>query len=292
MTMVVVTHEMGFAREVGDRVIFMDEGVIVEEGVPAQVLGAPQGRADPALPLARPLNGGTRAAGAPMPASSSDASSSRKPEARRPSRPPAPRPRGRGPGRRPRPRSRWPRRPGAPQAVMSANQSRSGSRFRARPWVVMPRRHPDAHAPELAAADVQPHRVVAGRRAGDRGRVAHRDRPSPPRTRAPGARGAGRRSRRARSGRGRATSSGPRGRPPRTPRRRRRASRPARGGRRACRGGPPCRWAGARAPTARRAPRPPPAPRPGAAGRPTPRGSGMRSVRTSTPARVTRAAST
>ena len=42
MTMVVVTHEMGFAREVGDRVIFMDEGVIVEEGDPAQVLEAPK----------------------------------------------------------------------------------------------------------------------------------------------------------------------------------------------------------------------------------------------------------
>jgi polar amino acid transport system ATP-binding protein len=42
MTMVVVTHEMGFAREVGDRVVFMDEGVIVEEGVPAQILGAPK----------------------------------------------------------------------------------------------------------------------------------------------------------------------------------------------------------------------------------------------------------
>ena len=42
MTMVVVTHEMGFAREVGDRVVFMDEGVIVEEGVPAEVLGAPK----------------------------------------------------------------------------------------------------------------------------------------------------------------------------------------------------------------------------------------------------------
>ena len=36
MTMVVVTHEMGFAREVGDRVIFMDEGLIVEEGTPEQ----------------------------------------------------------------------------------------------------------------------------------------------------------------------------------------------------------------------------------------------------------------
>ena len=36
MTMVVVTHEMGFAREVGDRVVFMDEGKIVEQGVPAE----------------------------------------------------------------------------------------------------------------------------------------------------------------------------------------------------------------------------------------------------------------
>ena len=36
MTMVCVTHEMGFAREVGDRVIFMDEGKIVEEGTPEQ----------------------------------------------------------------------------------------------------------------------------------------------------------------------------------------------------------------------------------------------------------------
>ncbi len=39
MTMVVVTHEMGFAREVGDRVIFIDQGVIVEEGSPEQVFG-------------------------------------------------------------------------------------------------------------------------------------------------------------------------------------------------------------------------------------------------------------
>lgn len=37
MTMVVVTHEMGFAREVGDRVLFMDEGYIVEEGTPLQI---------------------------------------------------------------------------------------------------------------------------------------------------------------------------------------------------------------------------------------------------------------
>ena len=42
MTMVVVTHEMGFAREVGHRVIFMDEGVIVEEGTPAAIFDNPQ----------------------------------------------------------------------------------------------------------------------------------------------------------------------------------------------------------------------------------------------------------
>jgi polar amino acid transport system ATP-binding protein len=41
MTMLVVTHEESFAREVADRVIFMDEGVIVEQGVPAQVIGSP-----------------------------------------------------------------------------------------------------------------------------------------------------------------------------------------------------------------------------------------------------------
>ncbi|MGA9596224.1 MAG: amino acid ABC transporter ATP-binding protein [Acidimicrobiia bacterium] len=41
MTMVVVTHEMGFAKQVADRVIFMDGGVIVEEGPPLEVLGNP-----------------------------------------------------------------------------------------------------------------------------------------------------------------------------------------------------------------------------------------------------------
>ncbi|WP_022925692.1 amino acid ABC transporter ATP-binding protein [Serinicoccus marinus] len=42
MTMMVVTHEMGFAREVGDKLVFMADGVIVEEGDPREVLGNPQ----------------------------------------------------------------------------------------------------------------------------------------------------------------------------------------------------------------------------------------------------------
>jgi polar amino acid transport system ATP-binding protein len=41
MTMLVVTHEIGFAREVADRVVFMDSGVVVEQGSPEQVLRAP-----------------------------------------------------------------------------------------------------------------------------------------------------------------------------------------------------------------------------------------------------------
>jgi polar amino acid transport system ATP-binding protein len=42
MTMIVVTHEMGFAREVADQVVFMDEGVVVEAGPPAEVLSSPR----------------------------------------------------------------------------------------------------------------------------------------------------------------------------------------------------------------------------------------------------------
>jgi len=42
MTLLIVTHEMGFAREVADRVLFMDEGIIVEEGTPAQIFSSPQ----------------------------------------------------------------------------------------------------------------------------------------------------------------------------------------------------------------------------------------------------------
>jgi polar amino acid transport system ATP-binding protein len=42
MTMIVVTHEIGFAREVGDTAVFMDDGVVVEFGPPADVFGAPR----------------------------------------------------------------------------------------------------------------------------------------------------------------------------------------------------------------------------------------------------------
>jgi polar amino acid transport system ATP-binding protein len=42
MTMVVVTHELGFAREVGDAVVFMDDGVVVESGPPTEVLQHPE----------------------------------------------------------------------------------------------------------------------------------------------------------------------------------------------------------------------------------------------------------
>jgi polar amino acid transport system ATP-binding protein len=42
MTMVIVTHEMGFARQVADRVLFIDQGIIAEEGTPDEVFGNPQ----------------------------------------------------------------------------------------------------------------------------------------------------------------------------------------------------------------------------------------------------------
>lgn len=42
MTMVVVTHEMGFAKEVGDRILFMDEGRIIEEGTPEEIFQNPK----------------------------------------------------------------------------------------------------------------------------------------------------------------------------------------------------------------------------------------------------------
>ncbi len=52
MTMIVVTHEMAFARDVGDRVVFMDGGVVVEAGAPARCPCAPAARAHPGVPLA------------------------------------------------------------------------------------------------------------------------------------------------------------------------------------------------------------------------------------------------
>jgi polar amino acid transport system ATP-binding protein len=42
MTMIIATHEMGFAREVADRVCFLDAGVILEEGPPEQIFSAPK----------------------------------------------------------------------------------------------------------------------------------------------------------------------------------------------------------------------------------------------------------
>jgi polar amino acid transport system ATP-binding protein len=42
MTMVVVTHEIGFARDAADRVMFIDQGTVIEQGPPAAVLGDPQ----------------------------------------------------------------------------------------------------------------------------------------------------------------------------------------------------------------------------------------------------------
>ena len=42
MTMVIVTHEMGFAREVADRVLFIEEGIVLEQGTPADLFGNPQ----------------------------------------------------------------------------------------------------------------------------------------------------------------------------------------------------------------------------------------------------------
>jgi polar amino acid transport system ATP-binding protein len=42
MTMLVVTHEMGFARGVADRVVFMDQGVVCEQGPPAEILSDPK----------------------------------------------------------------------------------------------------------------------------------------------------------------------------------------------------------------------------------------------------------
>ena len=56
MTMVVVTHEMAFAKEVSDRVVFMDRGVILEQGSPREVFWNPKG--EPHARISQPLSGG------------------------------------------------------------------------------------------------------------------------------------------------------------------------------------------------------------------------------------------
>src|SRR5581483_6411236 len=58
MTMVVVTHEMGFAREVADEVVFMDQGVVAERGPPSQVLQAPREVRTPELLARLPVGRG------------------------------------------------------------------------------------------------------------------------------------------------------------------------------------------------------------------------------------------
>ena len=63
MTMIVVTHEMGFAREVGDALVFMDGGVVVESGKPARRAGQPAARADEVVPVQGPLSLGRAASG-------------------------------------------------------------------------------------------------------------------------------------------------------------------------------------------------------------------------------------
>ena len=55
MTMIVVTHEMGFAREVADRIVFMEDGKVVEIGTPAAVLHRPEERPHEAVPQPDPL---------------------------------------------------------------------------------------------------------------------------------------------------------------------------------------------------------------------------------------------
>ena len=59
MTMIVVSHEMGFARDAADRVVFMDDGLIVEQGPPAAIFENPAQRAHPRLHRPDPaaLNG-------------------------------------------------------------------------------------------------------------------------------------------------------------------------------------------------------------------------------------------
>ncbi len=56
MTMMVVTHEMGFARKVAQRVVFMDEGAVVETGTPEEFFSDPKTRSKPRLPEQNPTS--------------------------------------------------------------------------------------------------------------------------------------------------------------------------------------------------------------------------------------------
>ena len=67
MTMIVVTHEMGFAREVADRLVFFDEGQIVEQGTPPALLREPDRGSDEALPLADPTRSAAASLRSPHP---------------------------------------------------------------------------------------------------------------------------------------------------------------------------------------------------------------------------------
>ncbi len=63
MTMIVVTHEMGFAREVGDTLVFMDDGVIVETGAPKEVFSESPQCADAGVSFEGVVNGGVAVSG-------------------------------------------------------------------------------------------------------------------------------------------------------------------------------------------------------------------------------------
>ena len=58
MTMVIATHEMGFAREIAGQVCFLDEGVILERGPPEQIFSSPTRAADTAVPRERIIRAG------------------------------------------------------------------------------------------------------------------------------------------------------------------------------------------------------------------------------------------
>ena len=88
MTMIVVSHEMGFSRDVADRVVYMDDGYFIEQGPPKRRLLPSQGRPHQAVPAAHPAGEGAPARQGAA-ASSAEGRGARRPSARatRPSRP-------------------------------------------------------------------------------------------------------------------------------------------------------------------------------------------------------------